>query len=89
MRSFVVCSRINFRHPFHLKGIATVQPAGSYSIETSERLYWTYPFSWEKKTKTTIRLHMSSGLQGSLHEVALDPRDLFNALERDRLFADT
>lgn len=86
MRSPVVYSRVNFQHPFYLEGIAAVQPAGSYSIETRDRHYWTFPFSWEKKTETTIRLHMLSGLKGSLHEVELNPRDLFNALERDRLF---
>lgn len=85
MRAPVVYSRINFEHPFSLTGIAAIQPAGSYSIETRDRHYWTFPFSWEKKTKTIIRLHMLSGLQGSLHEVELDPRDLFRALESDRL----
>lgn len=85
MRAPVVYSRINFQRPFALKGVTVIQPAGSYSIETRDRHYWTFPFSWEKKTKTTIRLHMLSGLQGSLHEVELDPRDLFRALERDRL----
>lgn len=85
MRSPVVCSRVKFQKPFYLDGIAAVQPAGSYSIETRDRHYWTFPFSWEKRTETTIRLHVRSGLQGSLQEVELDPRDLFRALERDRL----
>ena len=85
MRAPVVYSRINFRRPFSLTGIAAIQPAGSYSIETRDRHYWRFPLSWEKKTKTTIRLHMLSGLQGGLHEVELDPRDLFRALESDRL----
>jgi hypothetical protein len=86
MRAPVVCSRINFQHPFSLKGIAAIQPAGFYSIETRDRYYWTFPFAWEKKTQTTIWLHVKSGLAGSLHEWNLDPRDLFEALERDRLF---
>jgi hypothetical protein len=86
MRAPVVYSRISFRRPFSLKGVAAVQPAGSYSIETRDRHYWAFPFSWEKKTETTIRLHMNSGLEGSLQEFNLDPRDLFEALQRDRLF---
>lgn len=85
MRSTVVSSRVDFQHPFYVKGIAAIQPAGSYSIETRDRHYWTFPFSLEKKTKTMIRLHMLSGLQGGLREVELDPRDFFRVLERDRL----
>lgn len=85
MRTPVVYSRISFQYPFSLTGISAIQPAGSYSIETRDRHYWTFPFTWEKKTQTTIRLNLLSGLQGSLHEIELDPRDLFRALERDRL----
>lgn len=43
--------------------------------------------SWEKQATTTIRLCAGSGLDGNLYEFELDPRDLFTALERDRLFA--
>ncbi len=87
MRAPVVHSRINFHYPFSLKGVETVQPAGFYSIETRARFYWTFPFSWKKTTKTTIRLHIRSGLEGRLQECELDPRDLFSALEKDRMLA--
>lgn len=85
MRTPVVCSRITFQHPFSLPGVAANQAAGSYSIETRDRYYWTFPFSMEKRTRTTIRLHMLSGLQGSLLDAEIDPRELFGAMERDRL----
>jgi hypothetical protein len=85
VRSPVICSRIKFQHPFSVSGVSAIQPAGSYSIETRDRHHWTFPFFWEKKTVTTIRLHVLSGLKGSLHEVELDPREIFQALQRDRL----
>lgn len=87
MRAPIVYSRINFQHPFSLKGIAAIQPSGFYSIETRDRYYWTFPFCWEKTTKTTIRLHTMSGLEGRLHDYELDVQDLFSALERDRMLA--
>lgn len=89
MRAPVVYSRVTFQHPFSLKSVAVVQPAGSYSIETRDRHYWTFPFSWEKKTETTIRICVESGLEGRLHEFELDPRDVFKALQRDRLIGAT
>lgn len=87
MRSPAICSRIIFQSPFSLRGIPTKQPAGSYSIETRDRHRWRFPFSWERKTRTTIRVHAKYGLEGSLHEYDLDPRDIFEALERDKLCA--
>lgn len=85
MRAPAVYSRIIFRRPFSLKGVADIQPAGCYSIETRDRYYWTFPFSRETRTRTKIRIWTGSGLEGSLHEYEADPRDLFQALERDRL----
>lgn len=85
MRAPAVLSRIIFKHPFSLKDVADIQPAGCYSIETRDRHHWTFPFSWETRTRTKIRLCTGAGLDGGLHEYELDPRDLFQALERDRL----
>jgi hypothetical protein len=85
LRAPTVYSRISFKHPFALRGVAAMQPAGSYSIETSDRHYWTSPFSWETRTKTKIRICTKAGLEGRLHEIVLNPRDLFAALQRDRL----
>lgn len=84
MSAPVVYSRVTFQHPFSLQGVSGTQPAGSYSIETHDRHYWGFPFSFEKRTQTTIRLHMLSGLQGCILEAEIDPRDLFAAMERDR-----
>lgn len=64
-----------------------MHPAGFYSIETRDRYSWSFPFAWKKTTKTTIRLHTMSGLEGRLHDYELDPRDLFSAMERDRMLA--
>jgi hypothetical protein len=86
MRAPVVYSRIKFQNPFILKGLPGKLPAGSYSIETRDRHYWTFPFLWETRTRTRIRFCRKYGLEGSVHEYELDPRDLFAALKQDRLF---
>lgn len=85
MRGATVNSRVTFRHPFSLNGVTEIHPPGTYSIETKDRHYWTFPFLWETKTITTIRIGMNAGLDGSLHKYAVDPRNLFGAMERDRL----
>ncbi len=85
MHAPAVCSRIKFQNAFVLYGIPNSLPSGSYSIETRDSYYWTFPFSWKKKTKTTIRVNVRSGLVGRMYDYEVDPRDIFAALEKDKL----
>jgi hypothetical protein len=53
MRGSTVTSRVAFSYPFSIDGNDEIHPAGSYSIETREKRYWTFPLNWEKRARTT------------------------------------
>ena len=84
MRTPVVSSRVTFTRPFMLKGLPNLNAPGTYSIETIERHYWSFPFSWETRARTLIRVADRFGLDGGLFNFEVCPRDLFAAMERDR-----
>lgn len=84
MKTPVVFSRIKFLSPFRLKGIAGLQPAGTYSIETHDDYLWEFPFSWTKRTRSKIRICSTPGIDGALQQVDICPRELFRAISNDQ-----
>lgn len=85
MRTPVVSSRVTFMRPFMLRGLPNLNAPGTYSIETTEKHHWSFPFSWETEARTMIRVAHGFGLDGGLFKFEVCPRDLFAAMERDRL----
>ena len=75
---------VTFSHPFALKGIEDVQPAGTYTIETDEELLEGLSFDAYRRTATVIRLPSPSGESRLDRMVPIDPVDLEAAEQKDR-----
>lgn len=81
---------VRFRHPFSLKGVERVLPPGEYRTTTEEDSIDGLSFLAYRRVSTTIVLptHTDQTIEARLDQtsveiVALDPRDLERALERD------
>lgn len=71
-----------FRRPFSLPGADRMVPAGDYRVVTDEELIEGLSFPAYRRVSTVIFL---PGAQpGSWEMLAIDPRDLVAAQERDR-----
>jgi hypothetical protein len=75
-----------FRHPFELKGVDRILPPGTYRVVTDEELIEELSFPAYRRISTVIFVPGESYLP-SEEMVAIDPRDLETALDRDRATA--
>lgn len=75
---------VTFHHPFILVGIDEEQPAGVYSVETTEEELDGMSISAYKRLETWIRLHESPDRPGVLETMKIDPEHLAAALARDK-----
>ena len=71
-----------FSHPFELKGVDRVLPAGDYRVVTDEELIEELSFPVYRRVSTMIFVPGKSG--SSVEMVAIDPQDLHAAQDRDR-----
>jgi hypothetical protein len=73
---------IEFRHAFLLKGIDRILPPGKYDIVSDEELIEGLSFPVYRRVSTII--FVPAAAQASAIEmVAVDPRDLQSAQDRD------
>jgi hypothetical protein len=71
-----------FGHPFELKGVDRVLPAGDYRVVTDEELVEELSFPVYRRVSTMMFVPGESA--SSVEMVAIDPQDLHAALQRDR-----
>lgn len=72
-----------FRNPFRLSGIADIQPAGNYLVETDEELLQTVSFPAYRRLSTSIHLGGRPNSGELMRVVDIDPAELAAALARD------
>jgi len=72
-----------FSHPFLLKGVDRVLPPGNYEVVTDEELIEGLSFPVYHRVATSIIVPAQSRQASSLEMVAVDPRDLQAAQDRD------
>ena len=73
-----------FAHPFMLKGLDGLQPAGTYVVETDEELVEEVSYRALRRVATWIRMPSPVGRAGILAEtVGVEPAELAAALARD------
>jgi hypothetical protein len=72
---------VTFAHPFTLKGVDRLLPAGNYRVVTDEELIEDLSFSVYRRVSTMIFVPAKSA--SSVEMVAIDPQDLQAAQERD------
>ncbi len=72
-----------FSHPFELKGIDRILPAGDYRVVTDEELIEELSFPVYRRVATMIFVPAESHHASSVEMVAIDPHELQAAQERD------
>jgi hypothetical protein len=75
--------RVTFAHPFLLKGVDRMLPAGDYKVTTDEELIQELSFPAYRRVATMIFVPAESHQASSVEMVAIDPRDLQEAQDRD------
>jgi hypothetical protein len=74
-------SQVTFRRPFRLAGMDAAAPAGSYKVDLEEERLDT--LTVEAWRQTAVILQIATA--GVTEYVTVDPQDLREALERDRM----
>ena len=72
-----------FSHPFELKGIDRILPAGNYQLVTDEELIEELSFPVYRRVSTMMLVPAQSHSNSSVEMVAVDPHDLQAARDRD------
>jgi hypothetical protein len=73
---------VSFAHPFLLKGIDRILPAGDYRVATDEELIEGLSFPAYRRVSTTIFVPAQSA--SSVEMITIDPQELRMAQERDQ-----
>jgi hypothetical protein len=74
---------VSFARPFLLKGVDRVLAAGQYKVATDEELIEELSFPVYRRVATMIFVPADSQNSSSVEMVAIDPRDLQDAQDRD------
>ena len=74
---------VSFARPFLLKGVDRVLAAGQYKVITDEELIEGLSFPVYRRVATMIFVPADSQNSSSVEMVAIDPRDLQDAQDRD------
>jgi hypothetical protein len=86
MMSRTTSQTVTFGHPFVIDGLDGPQPAGSYSVETTEELLQALSFPAWRRLYTTIRIPGSPGASAVEQVATIDPKALETALALDAAF---
>lgn len=76
-------SMVTFRHPFALRDVVGIQPAGTYRVETVELTIDGLSFVAYRRISTTIMLPAIGSASAQRQFVEVNPADLAAAQERD------
>jgi len=74
---------VTFAHPFMLKGVDRMLPAGDYKVATDEELIQELSFPAYRRVATVIFVPAQSHNPSSIEMVSIDPHDLQEAQDRD------
>ena len=73
-----------FSHPFTMRGIEGVQPAGSYTVQIEEETIESLSFLASRRVATSMLFPLHPGSTKSFQSIDVDPRELEISLARDR-----
>jgi hypothetical protein len=83
MAERTIDSTVTFEHPFTLSGLDGPQPAGTYTLETTEEELPDVSFAAFRRTSTLLRLPAVSRPGATSEVVAVDLEELTAALAAD------
>jgi hypothetical protein len=75
---------VTFKHPFTLAALEGPQPAGTYTLETTEEEIPDVSFAAFRRTETLLRLPAVTRPGGASQVIPVDPAELTAALTADR-----
>lgn len=78
---------VTFARPFSLVGIDELQPAGTYTVETTEELLRDEPVAAYRRSVTMIFLPLRPGGAFLERVVGIDPLELEAAQKKDAMAA--
>src|SRR5271155_729059 len=81
MTTRTISKTVTFAHPFLLKGIDRILPAGDYRVATDEELIEGLSFPAYRRVSTMIFVPGQN--TSSVEMVAIDPQELQAAQEQD------
>jgi len=73
-----------FTHPFTMDGVDGVQPAGSYIVQIEEEVIESLSRLAYRRVETSMLVPLRPGSSSSVQSILIKPRDLEDALARDR-----
>ncbi len=76
---------VTFTHPFLMRGVDGMRPAGTYAVETIEELVEPLSFVAYRRISVSIQLPQASGRGGCIETVTVDQDALESALAEDAL----
>ncbi len=76
---------VTFRRSFSLSGLDEIQPAGTYTVETTEELLEGLSFPAWRRTATVILLRPQAGAVGLGQDLEIDPAELDAVAAADAL----
>ena len=74
---------VTLRRPFSLSGAEHLQPAGTYTVETSEELLDTPSVPAWRRTSTVVLLRPQGGATGPSQDLEVDPAELKAVMDAD------
>lgn len=77
---------VTFRHPFRVRGIARVLPAGAYEVVTDEERIEGLTFATYRRIATMITVP-AEGVNGTMEVLSIGSVDLANAQAADASIA--
>jgi hypothetical protein len=80
---------VTFMHPFDLRGVDEVQPAGTYTVETDEELLQTLSLPAYRRISTLMRLPARPTGTMLTQIVEINPLELAALLARDAQLNET
>jgi hypothetical protein len=72
-----------FNHPFTMREVEGVQPAGSYTVQIEEETIDGLSFLASRRVETSMLFPLFPGATKSFQSVPVDPHELESSLARD------
>jgi len=73
-----------FKHHFNIGALPEQQPAGSYQVDTDEKLIEGLSFVAYKRIQTIIHLHSKNKLESLTRALTISAKDLEVALQKNK-----
>ena len=74
---------VQFRHPFHLKGIDRRLAAGTYEVVTDEEMIEGLSFASFRRVATMIMVPAAAPRRSTMEMISINPVDLSDAQQID------